>query len=156
MRVRPGLLSLAILASAFSIAADAQVMLPMQLPKNDFVWTWGKANAFEGTRAREDFSVVGTEAGFRCELTGRMSLSRGTSPTEMRELEAQLQASLFFIQDSANLMYRLDTYREIDWAMLDCKTVEANETEADLQEREDKARERAERRRERRREKEAD
>ena len=156
MRIRPELLSLVIVASAFSAAASAQVLLPMQLPENDFVWTWGKSTGLEARRAREDFSVIGNEAGFRCELTGRMSLARGTTPTEMRELEARLQSSLFFIQESANIMYQFDTYRELDWAMLDCKKQEANETEADLQEREDKARERAERRRDRRREKEDD
>jgi hypothetical protein len=146
-----------LLAGACGGPAVAQLRLPMQLPENDFVWTWGRATGLaDQRRLSEDFSMVGSEAGFRCELTGKMSLARGTSPTEMREFENRLQTSLFFIQDTANVMYQLDVYREIDWAVLDCKKPEANETEADLDEREAKARERAERRRERRRAREDD
>ena len=144
-------LGLAALAGVVS-DAGAQVFLPMNLPENDFVWTWGRVTGLETRRSREDFSIIGNEAGFRCELTGRMSLARGTTLPEMRQLEQELQTSLFFIQESANLMYQWDQYRQIEWAMLDCKRPEATETESDLQEREDRARERAERRRERRRE----
>jgi len=141
-----------LLASTYSGFAAAQVRFPMQLPENDFVWTWGRANGLDDRRRfAEDFSVVGGEAGFRCELAGKMSLARGSTVTEMRDLENRLQTSLFFIQDTATLMYELDYYNDLDWAVLDCKKQEANETEADLQEREDKARERAERARERRR-----
>ncbi|HMB72655.1 MAG TPA: hypothetical protein VKQ06_03720 [Gammaproteobacteria bacterium] len=132
-------------------SATAQFGFPMQMPENDFVWTWGRSTGLESRRSREDFSVIGNEAGFRCELTGRMSLARGSDPTQMRELENQLQTSLFFIQESARLMYQFDVHREIDWAMLDCKKPESDETEADLRDREDRARERAERARERRR-----
>jgi hypothetical protein len=128
----------------------------VQIPRDDFVWTWGRTNALEARRQREDFSVVGGEGGFRCELTGKMSIARGSTFSEIRELEQQLQASLFFIRDSATLMYQMDQYRDIEWAMLDCKKPESSETESDLQEREDKARERAERRRERRRERDED
>ena len=157
MRSKPKSLALGLLASTYGGLAAAQVRLPMQLPENDFVWTWGRTNGLDDRRRfAEDFAVVGVEAGFRCDLTGKMSLARGATTTEMRDLESRLQTSLFFIQDTATLMYELDYYNQIEWAVLDCKKQEANETEADLQEREDKARERAERARERRRARDSD
>jgi hypothetical protein len=157
MHSKPKLLALGLLGSTYCGLAAAQLRLPMQLPENDFVWTWGKSNGLDDRRRfAEDFSVVGGEAGFLCDLAGKMSLARGATTTEMRDLESRLQTSLFFIQDTATLMYQLDYYNELEWAVLDCKKQEANETEADLQEREDKARERAERARERRRSRDDD
>ena len=58
---------------------------------------------------------------------------------------------MFFIQEAAYTMNTYDSYRYIDWAVLDCKKPESTDTEADISEREAKARERAERARERRR-----
>lgn len=145
--------TLVALASAAATTATAQFGLPMQLPENDFVWTWGRGQR-QGADARrgiEDFNVIGNDGGFRCQLTGKMSISAGLGSSETRALEEQLRSSLFFIQDSAYTMNQYDSYRYIDWAVLDCKKPEANETEADLAEREAKARERAERARERRR-----
>lgn len=123
--------------------------MPMQLPENDFVWVWGRQA--EARRGISDMKIYGTEGGFRCELEARTGMGAGLSRSETRELAAELRASLFFIQDSAYSMNRLESYGYLDWAILDCKKPEGNETEDELAEREAKARERAERRRERRR-----
>jgi hypothetical protein len=153
MRVNVVTTLLAAFAAAAAMTANAQFGLPMQLPENDFVWTWGRAQrpGLDARRGIEDFSVIGSDTGFRCELAGKLSLASGLSPTEMRDVERQLRASLFFIQESTYTMNRFDAYRYIDWAVLDCRKTESSETESELAEREAKARERAERRRERRR-----
>ncbi len=159
MRKRIFTTILAVFAGAAATAVTAQLGgLPMQLPSNDFVWAWGRAQR-QGEDARrgiEDFNVIGNDGGFRCQLTGKMSIAAGIGPTEARALEDQLRSSLFFIQDSTYTMNQYDAVRYLDWAVLDCKKPESNETEADLAEREAKARERAERRRERRRAREAE
>jgi hypothetical protein len=155
--MRSNLLSgiLASLAGAAAITANAQFGLPMQLPENDFVWVWGRTQqGADARRGLEDFNIIGSDGGFRCQLTGKISISSGLSTTQTRALEEQLRVSLFFIQESAYTMNQYDSYRYIDWAVLDCKKPESNETESDLAEREAKARARAERARERRRERE--
>jgi hypothetical protein len=148
--------SVALLAAAAAVAAQAQLRMPMQLPENDFVWAWGRAQrpTADARRGIGDFTIYGNEGGFRCELSVRLGIASGLSNTETRGLEAELRASLFFIQDAAYAMNELDYYNSLDWAILDCKKPESNETEDELAEREAKARERAERRRERRRSRE--
>ena len=123
----------------------------MQLPKENFVWAWGRAQGVDGRSGFQDFNIIGSDGGFRCQLTGKMSISSGLGRTEARALEEQLRASLFFIQESAYTMNVYDSSRSLVWAILDSKKSESTETEDDLAEREAKARERAERARERRR-----
>ena len=141
----------AVVATVTGTAALAQFGLPMQLPQDDFVWAWGRMQGREGRSGFPDFDVVGTDGPFRCQLTGKLSLSSGLGRTEARNLEQQLRASMLFIQETAYTMNNYDSYRYLDWAILDCKKPESTETEDDLAEREAKARERAERARERRR-----
>ncbi len=141
----------AAVATVAGTTAVAQFGLPMQLPKENFVWAWGRTQGADGRSGFEDFNIIGSDGGFRCQLTGKMSIASGLGRTEVRALEEQLRASLFFIQESAYTMNTYDSYRYIDWAILDCKKPESTETENDLAEREAKARERAERARERRR-----
>lgn len=153
MRVKVSTIILAAFAGIAAFAANAQLGFPMQLPKDDFTWVWGRAMrpGADARRGFEDFSIVGSDTGFRCELTGKISLASGIGRMETRDLEQQLRTSLSFIQDSAYTMNRFESYRYIDWAVLDCKKPEADDTESELAEREAKALERAERRRERRR-----
>ncbi len=144
------LITSAVVSLCFLPSAMAQFGFPAQLPDEDFVWMWGRQNE-RAPRRFEDFSVNGSDGQFRCDLTGKMSVTGRMSPQEIREMENQLRASLYFVQESASTMYQLDLLRELDWAMLDCRKHVSDETESEAQEREDKARERAERKRERRR-----
>lgn len=120
------------------------------LPDSDFTWIWGRRAETALGRA-EDFSLAGSEGGFRCTLEGKMSPGAGWSMGDIRELENQLNSSLFFIQSSANAMYTLDQQLDLDWAKLDCAKSQATVDEERAQELEDKARAKAERARERRR-----
>jgi hypothetical protein len=130
--------------------ANAQFGLPMQLPKEDFIWMWGKLRDAQQT-GFADFSITGGESGFRCELTGRLSPASGISAPEIRDLENYLRSSLFFIQEAATAMNQMEYNRSISWAQLNCDKYEDDPDEATSQEREDRARERAERKREQRR-----
>jgi hypothetical protein len=138
-----------------AFAAHGQFGLPMQLPTDDFVWMWGTLREAQ-RNTFEDFSVTGNEAGFSCELTGSLSPASSISGPEIREFEADLRASLFFIQTAATAMNRMEFSREISWARLDCDKFKDEPDEATSKEREDKARERAERKREQRRARESD
>ena len=124
----------------------------VNLPRDDFVWIWGdREDAIQNRFS--DFKVGGSEAGFRCELTVRLHPGSRLSPVEVRQLEQQLRQSMAFIQDSANTMYVLEQRREIDWALLDCDKPEAQElTQAEQQQRVDRALEKARAEQQRRRE----
>jgi hypothetical protein len=151
MRCRSFSVVFAAVAAVVGTTAFAQLGLPMQLPQDDFVWAWGRAQTPDARRGFQDFNIVSSDGGFRCQLTGKMSISSGLGRTEARQLEQELRASMFFIQEAAYTMNTYDSYRYIEWAILDCKKPESTETEDDLAEREAKARARAERARERRR-----
>jgi len=90
----------------------------MNLPQNDFTWTWGDQRSAE--RDREDFSIFGNEAGFRCDLTGKFRPSGRVSRLDIRELESSLRNNMRFIQGAANTMNQLDAQGQIDWAVLKC------------------------------------
>lgn len=156
MRLKACVITLTALAGTIAATASAQLGgFPLQLPENDFVWVWGRAQRGEnGRRGIDDINIVASDGGFRCQFTAKMGIGSGMSPSEIRNLEEQLRSSLFFIQDTTYTMNVYDDYRRVDWAVLDCRKPEVNETEAELAEREAKARERAERRRERRRSRE--
>jgi hypothetical protein len=135
-------------------AANAQ--FGYQLPKDDFVWNWGR-NA-EGANTRfEDFSVSGGEAGFRCELTGKTGFSGRMSPSDIRALEEELRTRLDFIYAAANYMNELERQNLIDWARLSCEKYEAApSTEEEKAERESRAKQKMQREIERRRERARD
>ena len=130
----------------------------VNLPQNDFKWVWGTEKDLENRRGSTDFSVVGFEASFRCDLTGRFSASSNYSMSEIRAFEDQLRnGSGFFIQNAAVTMNNLELNRQLRWAELDCAKPEPTDAdEAALKAKEDKARERAERARERRRARDED
>jgi hypothetical protein len=139
-----------LLASLPFDGAEAQFGFPVNLPQNDFRWVWGR-NEVVAARGG-DLDVRGGEGGFRCELSARLSPASRLSRMDMRNLERELQTTLFFIQSAANTMNALDQRHEIDWAVLECSKSQPAERDAEeSQERVDKALERAKRKRDRRR-----
>ena len=89
------------------------------LPRDDFTWTWGNRNSTR--RGIDDFSIFGNDAGFRCDLTGKLQFSSRLSRTDVRKLESDLRASNSFVQAAANAMNNLDARGELDWATLECE-----------------------------------
>ena len=127
-----------------------------QLPKDDFVWNWGRNSEGANTRF-EDFSVSGSEAGFRCELTGKTGFSGRMSPNDIRALEEELRTRLDFIYAVSNYMNELERQNLIDWARLSCEKYEAEpSTEEEKVERESRAKEKMQREIERRRARDRD
>lgn len=121
------------------------------LPQNDFTWTWGDQDS--AGRGVDDFSILGNEAGFRCVLTGKLRIGTRMSRMDMRALEDDLRANMYFVRAAANAMYRLDASREIDWATLACEKPQLtrDEDQEKRDEREARALEKAARDRDRRR-----
>jgi hypothetical protein len=141
-----------LLASVFAAGAASAQFFPLQLPREDFIWTWGRRIPELENRRFPDLDIQGTEGGFRCELTAKLSPGNSMTQPEIRQLETDLRTNLYFVQAVANTMYYLDQGFDLEWGVLDCDKYEEETDEATRQEREDKARERAERARERRRE----
>jgi len=140
-----------------AIAAFAQFGLPriVQLPTEDFTFVWGE-NVSIDDRDRPDFTIPGSELPFDCSLTG--SFRPGSHMRDyynQREFELTLSQTLYFIQDSTNLLNQLYQSIDLDWAILECVIPDSSESDEATQERLDKALERAEKQRERRREREA-
>jgi len=138
--------------------ALAQSGLPtiIQLPTDDFVYTWGK-DASVDKRSRPEFTVRGVEQRFQCMLTGSFKTgSRMRDFYNLREFEQSLSATIYFIQDATSRLNDLYLSNDVDWAILDCIIPETIEDEDKRQEKIDKALERAERDRERRRARAAD
>jgi hypothetical protein len=143
-----------------SAGAWAQLNLPqiIQLPEDDFVWTWGQAASVD-ERSRPDFRIQGGERSFRCTLTGSFRPgSRYREFYNLREFEQTLSTTIYFIQESTALLNDLYLENEIDWAIMDCIIPEStrNDEEQEQRDRVDRALERAERQRERRRSREDD
>ena len=129
---------------------NAQINLPMQLPRDDFTWHWGDV---EDARGAEDFSVDGNDGRFRCTLTGRLRIASQMSMMDVRQMESDIRMSMEFVRAAAEAMYVLDQQRDLDWATLACKKpVAAEVTEEEKLERESRAREKALREMQRRRE----
>jgi hypothetical protein len=147
-----------LLGAIVSGTALAQLTVPriVQLPRGDFVWNWGRSPGMDA-RIRPEFNVEGTEQQFYCTVTGAFRPgSRMREFTNLREFETSLRSSLYFIQDTTDVLNGYYRANELQWATLDCKVPERNEDEEKAQERVDRALERAQRQRERRREREAD
>jgi hypothetical protein len=113
----------AVLGASASLLGTANAQFGMgfgqrNLPANDFTWTWGNARA--AGRGIDDLSVIGNEAGFRCNLTGKLSVGSRMSRMDMRSLESRLRGQIHFIQAAANTMADLEAQGEIDWAKLEC------------------------------------
>jgi hypothetical protein len=145
-------LTLAGLAAITALTASAAyAQFGYTLPKNDFVWNWGRNP--EGLNTKfEDFSIHGSEAGFQCELIGKAGLSGRFSQSDIRQLEETLRARMDFIYAVSTYMNDLDRQNLIDWARLSCDKQEAKElTEDEKAAREARAKEKMQREIDRRR-----
>lgn len=141
------------LLAAWLLPASASAQF-MSLPQSDFTWRWGETEA--ASSGMRDFHARGSEGGFNCTLDGALRLGSRYSPAEIREMQSELNISLYFIQTATNTMNRLDFERQLDWAVLDCVQPKAREPDAEeQQERLDKLRERALKRQAERRERRA-
>lgn len=138
-------------ALAVPVPAAAQIPGLYNLPSNDFIWRWGRA---EREREHGDFSARGTERGFQCEVRGDLSPSSRLTQPEIRELESSLQGRLDFVYAAATLMQELEYSRDLDWAVLECeKSAKSTpSTPEEKAENEARAREKMQREIERRRE----
>ena len=147
-----------LLGTILSGAALAQLTVPqiVQLPRNDFVWNWGRSPGMD-ERIRPEFTVEGTEQQFFCSMTGAFRPASHMRDFEnLREFETTLRNTLYFIQDSTEALNYYYRANELQWATLDCRIPETVLDEEKTQERVDRALERALRQRERRREREDD
>ena len=122
-----GRIGAALLSSLFllnTVGAQFSSGFPghMNLPKSDFTWTWGRKPS-EEVRF-EDFSVLGNELSFRCDLTGKLRIGSRLSRMDIRNLENELRGQMSFIQSATYMMNNLDASRELEWAALECKLPE--------------------------------
>jgi hypothetical protein len=88
------------------------------LPDQDFTWTWGDQR--HAGRGIEDISALGNEAGFRCNLSGKLRIGSGMSKMDVRGLESKLRGNVHFVQAAANAMNDLESRGELEWATLEC------------------------------------
>jgi hypothetical protein len=126
------LLSVPLLLATASAQFNSGFGGQMQLPQDDFTWTWGNRNS--AGRGFEDFSMLGGEQGFRCDLSGKLRSGTRISRMDVRAIESEIRANTYFVQAAANAMNNLDAQRELDWAALKCekpKSDEEDQTERD-------------------------
>jgi hypothetical protein len=126
------LLSVSLLLTTASAQFNTGFGGQMRLPQDDFTWTWGDRSS--AGRGFEDFSTLGNEQGFRCELTGKLRSGTRISRMDVRAIESEIRANTYFVQAAANAMNNLDAQRELDWAALKCekpKSDEEDQTERD-------------------------
>lgn len=138
--------------------ARAQINLPyyVQLPADDFVWTWGRPMR-DDDRSRPGFEVAGGERNFHCTLTGSFRLgSRMRDFYNTRDFEHQLSTTFEFVQLATYRLNDLDRTNQLQWANLNCVIPDEEADEEKTDERVQRALERAERARERRRDSEED
>jgi hypothetical protein len=154
-RVVAALAALAALAAW--AAAPAHAQFGYNLPKDDFIWNWGRSAGENASTGFEDFSIRGGESGFNCELTGKVGPSGRMSTNDVRALEEELRTRMDFIYAAATYMNQLEAQNLIDWARLKCDKPEATPSTAeDKAERESRAKEKMQREIERRRARERD
>lgn len=152
MKIRYLPSALATACAVTALGAAAQISLPpiVQLPNQDFVFTWGRVDADE--RERAHFHIDGREQQFFCRLSGAFRpSSRERDFYNLRAFEQSLIGTPYFIQEATYAMNDYDRSNDLDWAVLECTVPNVTEDEAKAQERVDRALERAERDRERRR-----
>lgn len=120
------LIGLAALGIASSVLlapiASAQFGFPgaLNLPENDFTWTWGNRRGSD--RGFDDFSVLGSEAGFRCDLRGKLRAGGmgSISRFDIRNLENELRGQMRFISAASNRMSQMEAQGALQWATLEC------------------------------------
>jgi hypothetical protein len=144
-----------VLGLACPLAANAQfsttVPAYMNLPSNDFTWTWGVQREADLAQ-RPDMTVDGSDQGFLCKLRAGFSPSIDLSYQQIQDYEQYLRTSGFFVSTVANEMQVLTNNLRVRWARLDCMHPEkADQTPQEQAEREAKLREKADKKRERRR-----
>jgi hypothetical protein len=146
-------LAAALVAQLLPLAsAKAQLGL-YTLPKNDFVWNWGRAPGESRRGGVPDLEISGSEGFFRCDLTARMRPSSTLSTTELRDIETELRTRMDFIYAVSEYMNYFERNIALDWATLDCKKQEGDNADASTRaERESEARDKMLRELERRRE----
>jgi hypothetical protein len=93
----------------------------LSLPESDFVWTWG--NGRSSSRTVEDFSVLGSDSGFRCDLRGKLRAGGmgSVSKLEIRDFESELRGQMRFISAASNKMNELEAQGALEWATLQCE-----------------------------------
>jgi hypothetical protein len=126
------LLSVPLLLTTASAQFNTGFGGQMQLPQDDFTWTWGDRSS--AGRGFEDISMLGNEQGFRCDLTGKLRSGTRISRMDVREIEREIRSNTYFVQAAANAMNNLDAQRELDWAELKCekpKSDDEDQTERD-------------------------
>jgi hypothetical protein len=114
-----------------TIAAQstARAQFGVQLPQNDFTWNWGDQKEISSSKRFPDFTLKGGEAGFNCDLNGKMRLGSNYSLGDIRQIEDQITMSLYFIEASASIMNALDQQRDLEWATLACTKPKKSEAE---------------------------
>lgn len=154
---RLGLAALIASCLALPRGVTAQLNLPqiVQLPTQDFVYSWGETRPIDDLD-RPEFNLRGVEASFRCTATGNFKPgSHMRDYYNLRDFEQSLTGSIYFIQDVTYRLNQLYLSNDLQWAILNCIIPVTVEPEDAVQEKLDKAVEKAQRDRERRREREA-
>ena len=122
-----------------------------QLPKDNFVWQWGRSRD-AATRTFADLDVRGSEGPFQCQLSARLRAAGSVSRGDVSAMENDLRSRIDFIYAASEAMNYLDRSAALDWATLDCKKPEAAPVDEEERiERESRAREKMQREVERRR-----
>jgi len=126
-RARSRLVTIALISGWFFLtSASAQFSsgIPgqMNLPQNDFTWTWGSQRP--NPRDLEDISMFGNDSGFSCDLKGKLRVNSQISRMDVRSLESEIRGNMSFVQAASYAMNDLDSRRELDWATLVCKKPE--------------------------------
>jgi hypothetical protein len=90
----------------------------MNLPQNDFTWTWGNQRSNQG--GPTEISMFGNDSGFRCDLNGKMRIGSRVSRMDLRSMENDIRGAMSFITAATYAMNDLDGQRALEWATLKC------------------------------------
>jgi len=90
----------------------------MNLPQNDFTWTWGNQQSNRG--GPDDISMFGNDSGFRCDLNGKLRIGGRISRMDLRSVENDIRSAMNFITAATYAMNDLDGQRALEWATLKC------------------------------------
>jgi hypothetical protein len=138
-------------------SASGQLNVPtiIQLPTENFQWTWGEPRSIDDPD-RPEFTVTGGEQAFRCTAKGAFKAgSHIRDYYNLRDFKQALNTSVYFIQDATATLNSVYLSNDLQWAVLDCAVPEGIESEDAVSDRIDRAMEKAEQDRARRREREA-
>ncbi|HEX5418659.1 MAG TPA: hypothetical protein VFY39_01535 [Gammaproteobacteria bacterium] len=119
----------AVFALTIAVQSSAHAQFGVQLPKSDFTWNWGEQREISSAKKFPDFTLKGGEAGFNCDLDGKMRLGSNYSLGDIRQIEDEITTSPYFIEASASIMNVLDQQRDLEWATLACTKPKKTEAE---------------------------